>query len=182
VAVPFDFRSLRSFPSVPSLALSGSFRPSLHGRYPASPLLWRLLTAPPLSRRSSPQVRCRIFPLVPSGSTWCVSDDCWASLFPASWPPAPGLTAGSCSYGRKFATRFFQLHLAATPCVSLRLSSSTPSRSFHLARFCPCWAHWGRPSACGGRSGRPLPSCRTRSSSKERVHVTRAGRGPAPRF
>ena len=34
--MPFDFRSLRSFPSVPSLALSGFFRPSLHGRYPAS--------------------------------------------------------------------------------------------------------------------------------------------------
>jgi hypothetical protein len=26
------------------------------------------------------------------------------------------------------------------------LSSSTPSRSFHLARFCPCWAHWGGQS------------------------------------
>jgi hypothetical protein len=25
------------------------------------------------------------------------------------------------------------------------LSSSTPSRSLHLARFCPCWAHWGGP-------------------------------------
>ena len=141
MAVPFDFRSLRSFPSVPSLALSGSFRPSLHPRYRASLLLWRLLTAPPLSRGSSPQVRCRIFPLAPSGSTWCVSDDFWASLFPASLPPAPGLAAGSCSYGRRFATRFFRLRLTVTPCVSLRLSSSTPSNSFHLDRFCPCWAH-----------------------------------------
>jgi hypothetical protein len=44
-------------------------------------------------------------------------DDLWASLFSASLPPAPGLTASSCSYGREFATRFFQLHLAATPCV-----------------------------------------------------------------
>ena len=74
-------------------------------------------------------------PLVPHGSTGCVSDDFWASLFPASLPPAPGLTAVSCSYGRGFATRFFQLHLAATPCVSLRLSSSTPSISFRLDRF-----------------------------------------------
>jgi hypothetical protein len=154
--MPFDFRSLRSFPSVPSLAPSGSFRPSLHPHYRTSPLLWRLLTAPPLSRGSSPQVRCRIFPLAPSGSTWCVSDDFWASLFPASSPPAPGLTAGSCSYGRRFATRFFQLHLAATPCVSLRLSSSTPSRSFHLARFCPCWAHWGGPP---GPRPAPWPAC-----------------------
>ena len=168
MVVPFDFRSLRSFPSVPSLALSGFFRPSLHGRYPASPLLWRLLTAPPLSRRSSPQVRYRIFPLGPSGSTWCVSDDFWASLFPASWPPAPGLTAGSCSYGREFATRFFQLHLAATPCVSLRLSSSTPSRSFHLARFCPCCAHWGSAVRCGGPSVRLRPGAVRRRCSARR--------------
>ena len=157
-AVPFDFRSLRSFPSVPSLAPSGSFRPSLHPRYRASSLLRRLLTAPTLSRGSSPQVRCKIFPLAPSGSTWCVSDDFWASLFPASSPPAPGLTAGSCSYGRKFATRFFQLHLAVTPCASLRLSSSTPSRSFHLARFCPCWAHWGGQSCPQPAVSRPPAS------------------------
>ena len=166
-AVPFDFRSLRSFPSVPSLAPSGSFRPSLHPRYRASSLLRRLLTAPTLSRGSSPQVRCKIFPLAPSGSTWCVSDDFWASLFPASSPPAPGLTAGSCSYGRKFATRFFQLHLAVTPCASLRLSSSTPSRSFHLARFCPCWAHWGSASRCGSVPRRPSGSgLRARRSSR----------------
>jgi hypothetical protein len=148
VAVAFDFRSLRSFPSVLALALSGSFRPSLHPHYPNSSLLWRLLTAPPLSQGSSPQVRCRISPLAPSGSTGCLSDDSWASLFPASWPPAPGLTAGSCSYGLELATHFFQLHLTATPCVSLRLSSSTPSRSFHLDKFCPRWAHWAGASAC----------------------------------
>ena len=112
VVMPFDFRSLHSFPSVASLALPCFFRPSLHGRYPASSLLRRLLTSSPLSRRRSPQVRCKIFPLVPTGSTWCVSDDFWASLFPASLPPAPGLTAGSCSYGREFAARFFRLRLA----------------------------------------------------------------------
>ena len=75
-------------------------------------------------------------------------DELWASLFPASLPPAPGLTASSCSYSRKFATRFFQLHLAATPCVSLRLPSSAPVGSFHPTRFCPCWAHWRTPIAC----------------------------------
>ena len=68
-------------------------------------------------------------------------DDLWASLFRASLPPAPGLTARSCSYGREFATRFLQLHLAATPCASLRLPSSAPVGSFHPTRFCPCWAH-----------------------------------------
>jgi len=72
-------------------------------------------------------------------------DDLWASLFPASLPPASGLTAHFCSYGRKFATRFLQLHLAATPCVSLRLPSSAPIGSSHPIRFCPCWAHWGSP-------------------------------------
>src|ERR1017187_4327548 len=68
-------------------------------------------------------------------------DDFWASLFVASLPPASGLTASSCSCGREFATRFFQLHLAATPCVSLRLPSSAPIGSFHPIRFRPCWAH-----------------------------------------
>ncbi len=70
-------------------------------------------------------------------------DDLWASLFGASLPPAPGLTASSCPYGREFATRFFRLRLAATPCVSLRLPSSAPIGSFHPIRFCPCWAHIG---------------------------------------
>src|SRR5882757_6492804 len=73
-------------------------------------------------------------------------DDLWASLLVASLPPAPGLTASSCSYGREFATRFFQLHLAATPCVSLRLPSSASIGSFHPIRFCPCWAHHPRGS------------------------------------
>lgn len=40
-------------------------------------------------------------------------DDFWASLFGASLPPAPDLTASLCSYGREFATRFFQLRLTA---------------------------------------------------------------------
>ena len=56
----------------------------LHGRYPASPLLWHLLTAPPLSRNSSPQVRCRIYPLVPPGSTVRVSDDFFLGFAVAS--------------------------------------------------------------------------------------------------
>ena len=36
-------------------------------------------------------------------------DDLWASLFVASLPPASGLTANFCSYGRKFANRLLQL-------------------------------------------------------------------------
>jgi len=95
-------------------------------------------------RKRSPRVKCRIYPLAPSGSTRCVSYDFWALLFPASSPPALASLPVSCSYGREFATRFFQLRLAATPCVSLRLPSSVPVGSFHPTRFCPCWAHWGR--------------------------------------
>ena len=88
-------------------------------------------------------------------------DDRWASLCGASLPPTPGLTASSLIYGREFATRFFQLRLAATPCVSLRLPSSAPIGSFHPTRFCPCWAHIGSsagdcapaPSHTTGRAG-----------------------------
>jgi len=69
--------------------------------------------------------------LAPPGSTWCVLYDLRASLLVASLPPAPGLAASSCSCGREFATRFFPLRLAATPCVSLRLPSSAPIGSFH---------------------------------------------------
>ena len=87
-------------------------------------------------------------------------DDFGASLIPASLPPASGLTASFCSYGRKFATRFFQLRLAATPCVSLRLPSSAPIGSFHPTRFCPCWAHWG---------GRPRPRPTPSSASSQLI-------------
>jgi hypothetical protein len=53
-------------------------------------------------------------------------DDLWASLFSANSPPAPGLTASSCSYGRGFASRFFQLRLAATPCGSATVAVIGP--------------------------------------------------------
>src|SRR5260370_8074902 len=62
--------------------------------------------------------------------------------------PHPASLPISCSYGREFATRCFQLHLSATPCVSLRLPSSAPVGSFHPTSFCPCWAHWGRMASC----------------------------------
>jgi hypothetical protein len=53
-------------------------------------------------------------------------DDFWASLFSASLPPASGLTASSCSYGREFAFRFFQLRLAAAPCGSATVAVIGP--------------------------------------------------------
>ena len=92
-------------------------------------------------------------------------DDLWASLFVASLPPAPGLTASSCSCGREFATRFFRLRLAATPCVSLRLPSSVPIGSFHPIRFCPCWAHDTRRQPRFFRQGQTRLSPRVRGAS-----------------
>ncbi len=141
VASVIRARLLRRSP-VPSLApffSSSALRSSRH--YRPSSLLRPLLTSPPLSREEiSPGKVQNLSPR----AVWLYLmrlDDLWASLFRASLPPAPGLTASSCSYGREFASRFFRLHLAATPCGSLRLPSSAPIGSFHPTRFCPCWAH-----------------------------------------
>jgi hypothetical protein len=100
-----------------------------------------MLTSLHVSAERSPQVRCRIFPFAPSGFTLCVLMMFGLCCSSPARRPHLGLSAGSCSYGRKFAIRFFQLHLAATPCGSLRLPSSAPIGSFHPTRFCPCWAH-----------------------------------------
>jgi hypothetical protein len=43
----------------------------------------------------------------------------------ADSPPVPGLTADSCSCGRRFAFRFLQLRLTATPCGSAKVGSIT---------------------------------------------------------
>jgi hypothetical protein len=82
------------------------FSPSLRRHYRSSSLLRPLLTFPRLSPWRSPRVKCRICPLAPTGMRL---DNLWASLFSASSPPAPGLAASSCSFGREFACRFFQL-------------------------------------------------------------------------
>src|SRR5712672_858835 len=55
-----------------SSSVPWSFGPSLQLHYQPSSLLRPLLTSPPLSPRRSPQVRRRICPLVPPGSTACV--------------------------------------------------------------------------------------------------------------
>ena len=49
------------------------------------------------------------FSSAPSGSTSCVFDGLRTSRFLARSSPARGLATGSCSYGRRFAYRFFQL-------------------------------------------------------------------------
>src|SRR6202035_4528424 len=124
------------------------FSPSLHRHYSgffatsASADFFRALT-PKISPGKVQNLSPRAVWLY-----WMRLDDFWALPLPAGLPPASSLTASSCSYGREFATRFFQLHLTATPCVSLRLPSSAPVGSFHPTRFCPCWAHWRTLSAC----------------------------------
>ncbi len=162
VVAPFDFRPLLELPFSPSSSFVWflpPFAPRALPRFFATTasadffpaLTWKISPGKVQNRPPS----CRT--ALPCAS----SDDFWASLFPASSPPAPGLTAVSCSYGREFATRFFQLHLAATPCVSLRLSSSTPSSSFRLDRFRPCWAHWGRTPWSAGDPRSPMPRSTT---------------------
>ncbi len=145
-----------------------------------SSLLRPLLTSPGLSPRRSPQVRCRIVPLTPPGSTACVSDDCWTSLFWASSSDARGLTAGSCSYGQGFATRFFPpsprgsalrfatvgvissgwllsansiLPMLGTPSPERKLAGKTSRQEYSLAPARP-WS--GRPFA-GATPPRPRP-------------------------
>ena len=93
------------------------------------------------SPRRSPQVRCRICPLAPPGSTACVfmifglrcsGPACRphpASL-PVRLPAVESLPSASFSYASR-------LRLA----VQLRLLSLVPIGSFHPIRFCPCWAH-----------------------------------------
>src|ERR1700686_3338985 len=84
--------------------------------------------------------------------------------------PHPASLPSSCTYGREFATRFFQLRLAATPCVSLRLPSSAPIGSFHPTRFRPCWAHSARV---------PLDPLLHLTNKPHPTKETRQGRRPA---
>src|SRR3970040_2070259 len=79
-------------------------------------------------------------------------DDCWASLFLASSPPPRGLSVSSCSYGRGFAYRFFQLHLTATPCGSATVTVIGSGK--HLAA-CKTTHMLGTLGATGGT--RPGP-------------------------
>lgn len=72
VAAVIRARLLRRLPSSSSSFLSWFFGPSLQPRYRPSALLRPLLTSLPLSWKRSPQVRYRICPLAPPGSTGCV--------------------------------------------------------------------------------------------------------------
>ena len=92
-----------------------------------SPSVIATMAAADFPRLLSPGIslgQCQTCPLAPSGST-CAVDNSGASLFLANSPAVARLTAGSCSYGRRFASGPF----ARVPCgsrlaVRLRLSLS----------------------------------------------------------
>src|SRR5205823_5637133 len=85
-------------------------------------------------------------------------DDLRASLFRASLPPAPGLSASSCSYGRGFASRFFRPRLAATPCGSATVAVIGPDWLLSSNKILPML---GTP--CGGLQA----ACRQRHHAGE---------------
>ena len=118
--VPYSFVwFLRPF------APSGFRRPSL--------LLRPLLTPPALSGRRSPRVSALTFLPCQPALLGAPSMDFWTSRFLARSSLAPGLAAGSCSFGREFASNFFQPRPhGRCLVVQLRLPPSVPISSFHL--------------------------------------------------
>jgi hypothetical protein len=144
--------------SVPSLAPSCFFSPSLHRRYAASLLLRPLLTSPPLSRWRSPRVRCRICPLVPPGSTQrvlmtfglrCSQPACRprrASL-PVRIPAVESLLRASFGFGlAAYALRFATVAVIGSgwllssnetlPMPGTLGQVSRPARGVHAPRCC----------------------------------------------
>ena len=97
------------------------------------------------------------------------------SLLLASSPPAPGLTAGSCSCGRGFAFRFLQLHLAATPCGSARVGPITSLGIFHPLDTAHVRAHVRRLSCrrLGGGGVPPLHFPARRGGGKKTASPSR---------
>lgn len=163
------FESLLAPPSSSSSSSVPSFfGPSLHRHYAASSLLRPLLTSPRLSPWRSPQVRCRISPLAPPGSTRCVlmifglrCSEAACRPHHASLPVRVPAVESLLSASFSFASR---LRLA----VQLRLPSSAPIGSFHPTRFCPCWAHSARvplDPLYAKRTDSPLPNRPTGASA-----------------
>ena len=139
---PLDESSIRS------VRLLRSFAP------PALPGFFATMTSADFSKaltlETSPS---KVLPLSPRAARLYLLrlDGLRVSLFLASSPPAPGLTAGSCPCGRGFACRFLQLHLAATPCGSAKVGSITSFRISHPLET----AHVGhtRGEACLAHQG-----------------------------
>ena len=100
-------------------------------------------------------------------------DDLWASPFRASLPPAPGLTASSCSYGREFAFRFFRLRLAATPCGSATVAVIGSEWLLSSNEILPMLGTLGRPILAAAAF---QPNCRAESALQWTWKCTPAGR------
>ena len=138
---------LLTSPSIRSVRLLRSFAP------PALPGFFATMTSADFSKaltlETSPS---KVLPLSPRAARLYLVrlDGLRVSLFLASSPPAPGLTAGSCPCGRGFAFRFLQLHLAATPCGSAKVGSITSFRISHPLET----AHVGHTR--GGFQTRPM--------------------------
>ena len=162
VVTPRCFVLSLAIPSSASVGSARSFGPSLETPFCSCvprTLLWPPLTSRRLSTPGSPRVSACSF----RSRLWALQtavSDSWASRVLACSPPTACLTAHLCSFGRTFASRPF----APTPCgddlaVRLRLSSSTPSGTFHPDRPSPCRAHEPTASAVGHRSNsnHPVP-------------------------
>ena len=101
---------------------------------PALPGFLATMTSADFSKALTLEISpSKVLPLSPRAARLYLMrlDGVRVSLFLASSPPAPGLTAGSYSCGRGFACRFLQLHLAATPCGSAKVGSITSFGIFH---------------------------------------------------
>ena len=101
---------------------------------PALPGFFATMTSADFSKALTLEISpSKVLPLSPRAARLYLMrlDGVRVSLFLASSPPAPGLAAGSCSCGRGFASRFLQLHLAATPCGSAKVDSITSFGIFH---------------------------------------------------
>ena len=136
---PLDESSIRS------VRLLRSFAP------PALPGFFATMTSADFSKaltlETSPS---KVLPLSPRAARLYLLrlDGLRVSLFLASSPPAPGLTAGSCPCGRGFACRFLQLHLAATPCGSAKVGSITSFRISHPLETAHVGHTRGNPCGC----------------------------------
>jgi len=107
-------------------------------------------------------------------------DERCASLFRASLPPAPGLTASLCSSGRGFAFRFFRLRLAATP-YSATVAVIGSDWLLSSNKILPMLGHAGQCWAMLGNAGHTLRRV-SRPASVQLPETKEAGRGRPAQF
>src|SRR5258708_31681187 len=123
----------------------------------------------PLSEEISPGKVQNLFPR----AVWLYLmrlDDFWASLFRASLPPAPGLTASSCSY-ESLPPASFGFPLAVAPCGSATVAVIGSDWLLSSNKILPMLGTLrgrppGRPVGACSRAGRGRPA-RTRRSAPQ---------------